>query len=310
MRSPLPAALLVSLVVALPASAQCFGPVCGWGFGGPGVHFGGWVRPVWGFGYGYSYSAVYYNPWVIAPPPVAIPLRPTPGVFTIPYDDTPLSGGVDLAELRKKLTRNQEAERQADAMAKAKVDAAVKAGEFVVFEPGKAPPKRAEVPPPQLPDSPKPAPPADPKAIARLYLQRGQSAFDAGELGRATERFAAAVAADPTLGDTHFNLAQVRIARGQYAEAMDAIREGVKRLPDWADARFRADELYLAHPKRQATDVADLKAAMEASPTDTTLAFLYAHHLWFAGDKAKAGELFRTLKDKVKDQEVLSPFVK
>lgn len=309
MRSPLPAALFVSLFAAPPASAQCFAPVCGWGFGGPSLHFGGWVRPVWGFSSGYSYSTVYYNPWVVAPPVVAVPLRPTPGVFTIPYDDAPVSGGVDLIELRKRLARDQEAERQDEAVAKARVAASVKAGEFVVFEPGKTP-KRAEVPPPQIPDAPKPAPPTDPKVIARLHLQRGHTAFDAGELGRATERFAAAVAADPTLGEAHFNLAQVRVARGQYAEAMDAIREGMKRVPDWADARFRASDLYLAQPKKLVTDVADLKAALDANPTDHTLAFLYAHHLWFAGDRAKAVELFRTLKDKVKENDVVGSFTR
>ncbi len=298
--------MLVSLIVALPASAQCFAPVCGWGFVGPGVHFGGWVRPVWGFGYGYSYSTVYYSPWVVAPPLVAMPLRPTPGVFTVPYDDTPTSGGVDLSALRQKLAREQEAEQRA----KANVAAAVKAGEFVVFEPGKPPPKRAEVPPPQVPDAPKPAIPTDPKALARWHLQRGHTAFDAGELGRATERFATAVAADPTLSEAHFKLVQVRIARGQYAEAMDAVRAGMKSVPGWVDSRFRADELYLANPKRLATDVADLKAAMDANPTDGTLAFLYAHHLWFSGDKAKAKELFGTLKDKVKEKDLVEAFTR
>ncbi len=297
MRTPIPAALLVSLVVALPSSAQCFTPVCGWGF----------ARPVWGYGfsYGYSYSAVYVNPWVIAPPLVAVPMRPTPGVFTIP-DDVPTSGGVDLLALRQKLAREQ----QADELAKANVAAAVRAGEFVVFEPGKAPPKRVEVPPPQVPDSPKPAPPTDPKSLARLHLQRGQAAFDAGELGRATERFATAVAADPTLGEAHFNLVQTRIARGQYAEAMDAVRAGIKSVPGWVDSRFRADDLYLANPKRLAADVADLKAAMDANPTDGTLAFLYAHHLWFGGERVKAKELFVTLKGKVKETELVQAFVK
>lgn len=295
-------AALVVLLGASSASAQCFAPGFGWGFGfaGPRAHFGVWggpvYPPVWGWGYGHTYSAVYVNPWAFAPPVMPVPLPPTPGVFTL--EDPPVTGGVDLVALRDKLAR----ERDAEQAKKAKVDAAVKNGEFVVFEPGKLPPKRADVPPAKIPDSP--------KAPAPSPLQQGQAAFDAGELGRATERFSAAVAAAPKLGDAHFQLAQVRMARGQYAEAVDAIRAGMKAVPDWANKPFRTSDLYLTQPKRFATDVADLKAATEANPADSTLAFLYAHHLWFSGEKPAAAELFRKLDGKVKDKELIAPFLK
>lgn len=295
-------AALVVLLAASSASAQCFAPGFGWGFGfsGPRAHFGVWGGPVYPpvWGYGYSYSAVYVSPWAFAPPVMPVPLSPTPGVFTL--EDPPVSGGVDLAALRDTLARAREAEQ----VKKAKVDAAVKNGEFVVFEPGKAlpPPKRAEVPPAKIPDARKPT--------EQSPLQQGQAAFDAGELGRATERFAAAAAADPKLGDAHFQQAQVRMARGQYAEAVDAIRAGMKAVPDWANKPFRTSDLYLAHPKRFAADVADLKAAAEANPGDSTLAFLYAHHLWFSGEKPAAVDLFRKLDGKVKDKELIAPFLK
>jgi thioredoxin-like negative regulator of GroEL len=100
------------------------------------------------------------------------------------------------------------------------------------------------------------------------------------------------------------------MARGQYAEAVDAIRTGIKSVPNWPEQKFRASDLYLANPKRLASDVADLKAAMAAAPTDSTLSFLYAHHLWFSGEKEKATELFAKLKDKVKEKELVEPFVK
>lgn len=320
MRSFLPTALLAALLAAPSASAQCLGPGCGWGygFGGPRVRAVVWGPPVvpvpWGISYGYAFSAPYFNPWVVVPPPLAIPLPPTPGVFSI-ADTMPTGGGVDLAALRQKLTDNRDAEQQAKRM-----DDAVKRGEFVVFEPGKPLPKRAEVPPAQIPDSPKKGevaapkadarPPADPTALAHFHLHRGQTAFDAGELGRATERFAAAVAADPKLGEGHFNLAQVRIARGQYAEAVEAIRTGMKNVPNWAAAPWSTSDLYLAQPKRRTADVDDLKAAVAAAPTDTTLQFLYAHHLWFSGEKAAAAELFRQLDVKVKEKELVQPFLK
>jgi thioredoxin-like negative regulator of GroEL len=179
--------------------------------------------------------------------------------------------------------------------------------------------KRPDVPPAKIPDSPRPAAavkpteprsPTDPAGLARFQLLKGQEAFDAGELGRATERLTAAVAADPTLAAAHFKLAQVRLARGQYAEAVDAIRDGMKNVADWPNAKVRVDTLYAMNPKRLAADVGDLKAALEAAPTDSTLTFLYAHHLWFSGDRATATELFRKLDGKVKEKELVEPFLK
>jgi cytochrome c-type biogenesis protein CcmH/NrfG len=312
MRTVAAAALVLAL--SAPASAQCFAPGFGWGFGfgGPRAYLNVWggpvlPPPVWGFGYGYSYSAVYVNPWVVAPPVMPVPLAPVPpGVFTI-ADDPPASGGVDLVALRQKLAREREDEITAEQRARAKVNAAVKNGELVVFEPGKPLAKRVEVPPAKVPDAP-PVVAAKPPGVN--HMQRGQAAFDAGELGRATEQFAAAVAADPKLGEAHFNLAQVRLARGQYAEAVDAIRTGMKNVPNWPEQKFRASDLYLTQPKRLAADVADLKAAMAAAPTDSTLSFLYAHHLWFSGEREKAGELFAKLNDKVKEKELVEPFTR
>ena len=189
-----------------------------------------------------------------------------------------------------------------DAVAKGRVEAAVKGGGLVVFEPGKPPPAKPAPPPARIPDAPpppaaKPAdkPPTDPAALAKYHLRRGQEAFDAGELGRATERLAAAVATDPKLSEAAFKLAQVRTARGQYAEAVDAIRGGMKANPDWAKTAFRPHDLYALRPQRQAADESELLAAHAAAPADPTLTFLAAHQKWCAGDRAAAGELFKAV---------------
>lgn len=308
------AALLIALATSAPASAQCFAPVCR-PFG-PGLSVNVWVGPRFPPAYYYGYTTTYWNAWV-APPVFAVPLAPPPpGVFEF-ADDVPTAGGVDLVALRRKLAGDRMADEQADRVAKARVDEATRKGEFVVFEPGKALAKRPDVPPAKLPDAPprpvaaKPQekPPTDPAGLARFQLLKGQEAFDAGELGRATERMTAAVAADPTLAAAHFKLTQVRLARGQYPEAMDAIRDGMKNVANWPNVRVRVDDLYALHPKRLAADVADLKAAVEASPTDSTLTFLYAHHLWFSGDRAAATELFRKLDGKVKEKGLVEAFL-
>ena len=297
-------AVLMVVLGATSSQAQCFGGYCR-PFAS-GVRVSVFAAPYFPPSYSYGYS--YYSWYTFAPPPVvAFPLAPPRGSFEF-ADDTPTGGGVDLAALRQKLAK----ERDAEERAKGRVDSAVKNGDLVVFEPGKPLPKRAEVPPVKIPDAPKVADklPVEPAALAKFHLRRGQEAFDAGEFGRATERFAAAVAANPKLSEAAFKLAQVRAARGQYAEAVDAIRDGMKANPDWASANFRPADLYALNPKRQATDVAELKAAWEAAPADTTLSFLLAHQTWFAGDHAGATELFRKLDGKVKERELVEPFLK
>lgn len=313
MRTIAPVAALFAAILAAPAPAQCFAPACRPLV--PAVRVGLWFGPAYPspyYAYGYGYSTVYWNTWV-APPVAAVPLPPSLGSFEF-ADDVPTAGGVDLAALRQKMARQQDDE----AKARGRVDDAVKRGDFVVFEPGKAVAKRPDVPPAKIPDAPaKPVPaksqekpPTEPAALARFQLLKGQEAFDAGELGRATERLAAAVAADPTLAAAHFKLAQVRVARGQYPEAMDAIRDGMKNVANWPNAAVRADDLYATNPKRQAADVADLKAALDAAPNDSTLTFLYAHQLWFSGDRAAATELFRKLEGKVKEKALVEAFLR
>lgn len=292
------AALLVTLLGSTPASAQCFGPICRpWG---TGVRLSFYVAPFYPpvVSYYSTWSTVYVGPRVI---PVPVP---------VPAEEPSFADGIDLAALRERLSREQADREIADRVARGRVDQAVKRGEFVVFEPGKELPKKPAAKPAAVPKPQAPQPPADPAALARFHLHRGQEAFDAGELGRATERLTAAVAADPTLGTAHFQLAQLRLARGQYADAVDAIRSGMKNVRDWANAPFRPNALYAIRPKEQAEDLADLKAALDANPADATLTFLYAHHLWFANDRDKATELFRKLKDRVSEPELVEPFLK
>ncbi len=284
MRFLLPALMLF----ALPAPAQWCPP----GYCPP---FG--VRPVF-FApvYGYSYSSFSWQ--IYGPPPVVLP----PRSFDF-ADDLP-RGGVDLAALRRKLSQEIDDETKA----KGRVEAAVNGGDLMVFEPGKPMAKKSEplnrIPDALPPPAAKPAekPPTDPAALAKFQMRRGQEAFDAGELGRATERFAAAVAADPKLSEAAFKLAQVRVARGQYAEAVDAIRAGMKANPDWVRQPFRPRELYALNPKREVADAADL----EAATADSAVLFLRAHQRWFGGDKPGAVELFKKLEGK----ELVEAFLK
>lgn len=270
------------ILTAPPLFAQGFCHPIGFRFWGPPV-----VPPLWWWG----------PPVIVVPPPVVFVPQPALGFFPA----EPLAA-----------SRAEDDER----WAAVRVDAAVKRGDLLVVEPNgggiklagaikPALPKPAELPRPNLiPDLPK-----DPAELAAFHVCRAKQAFEAGELGRATERLQAAIAAKPNLPRPHFLLAQVWAARGRYAEAMTAIRAGLKLDPNWPDAKFTPAEFYGTGVGRMATDWADLRAALAASPDDPTLVFLVGYHRWFTGERAEAVELFRRVKAEAKDAAAVEPFL-
>ena len=151
--------------------------------------------------------------------------------------------------------------------------------------------------------------PKDPKQAAVFHVTTARTAFAAEEYGRATERLADAIAADPADPLAYFLLAQVRTARGEYAEAVTAIRDGMKRAPDWPATGFRIRELYGKNPRRFDEHLVELRRASDARPDDATLAFLMGYHLWFLGERGDAAKLFRKAVGKVKDGGVIDRFL-
>ena len=199
-----------------------------------------------------------------------------------------------------------------DPFAGAKTEAAAERGEFVVIrprKPGEAPPP-APPPPPKRIVRPPEGPPADPKLRAAYEITQAKEAFVAGQYGRALERLADAVMAEPTNPRPHFLIAQCRVARSEYAEAVAAIRDGMTLAPDWPTKAFELREFYgLAAPAFD-EHLTELKAAAKADPGDATLAFLVGYHLWFLGDKPEAEKLFRDAVKQVRDTMVIDAFLK
>lgn len=271
------------ILAAPPLYAQGFCHPIGFRFWGPPV-----VPPLWGWG----------PPVVMLPPPIVVVPQP---VFAF-----------GLADLRRPVRDAEDDER----WAAVRVDAAVKRGDLLVVEPNgggiklagavkPVPPRPADLPRPNL----IPDPPKEPAELAAFHISRAKQAFEAGELGRATERLLAAVAAKPDLPRPHFLLAQVWTARGRYAEAVAAIRDGLKHDPNWPDAKFTPAEFYGNGVDRMATDWADLRAALAAAPDDPALLFLVGYHRWCTGERAESIELFRRVKAGAKDASAVDPFL-
>lgn len=260
---------------AVPADAQ---------FGRPVV-----VGYVNGFGWGGS-------PYrLVVPPPVVIVVRPAPP--------------------RREELRDPEPPRtdpRETAAAEARVAAAVGNGELLVIKPGKpvaCGPERIAPPPVMVGpavtlDGPKL--PADRNARAAFRMAAGRAAFAADEYGRAADQFRAAATTDPL---AFFLLAQAHTSRGEYAEAVAAIRNGMRAAPDWPATRFRVTDLYGDRRGRLADHLAALRAAAEARPADPSARFLYAYHLWFAGERGAATTAFRALSPLVKDNALIERFL-
>lgn len=274
-------AVIAVLAVTSPVVAQGFCPPVGFvrplPFAHPAIYPWGWGGPLW-------------PPVVVVPQPVIV-AAPVPG-FAVPRWD------LELLDFRTP---------EDPRLAGARVDAAVRHGDLLVVEPKGNGIKLAgglrPAPKPEPVMKPKLDPPIDP-------VDRAKAAFAAGELGLATEQLNAATATQPNAPLPHFLLAQVRTARGEYAEAVSALRDGLRLDPDWPTSRFRIADLYGGKVDRLRADLAELDAALTATPDDPTLLFLTAYHLWFNGGRPEALRRFRTAAARVKDAGPIDPFLR
>jgi hypothetical protein len=242
-------------------------------------------------------------PVVVVPPPVVFAANPEPG-------DPPPPAAV----------------RQPGPVPLAK------RGDFVVFRPNKDPlvrppadegvivPKLDRVAPPPPPfkfdplekrdhavkvDRPDP----DPATESARQMKLARAAFAAEQYGAAADHLDAAAKARPDDALPHFLKAQVRFAAGRYAEAVAAVRDGMKLAPDWPAGTFRAKELYGPAEARFDQHLADLAGAAEANPDEPGLTFLLGYQFWFGGDRAAAAKLFRTAAGRVKDPALVDRFL-
>ncbi|HJZ57350.1 MAG TPA: hypothetical protein VKE74_20445, partial [Gemmataceae bacterium] len=151
---------------------------------------------------------------------------------------------------------------------------------------------------------------ADPdREFARL-VRLGREAFAAEEYGRAVGLFDQAAKVKPADPLPQFLKAQSQVAAGHYAEAVAAVREGMKLAPDWPASGFRPRDLYGTTPDRFDVHITALRKALAENPGDPTLQFLLGYELWFGGNRAEATELFRAADRGAKGNPLIGRFLK
>jgi len=146
-------------------------------------------------------------------------------------------------------------------------------------------------------------------ARSNQLMTVGDRLFRAGNLKRAEERYQQALRAAPDLAAPHVRLAQIAIARGNYAEAADRLRQAETTQPGWIITAPDIQSIY-AEPTAFAQTVTRLESYLQLHPDDRD-AWLVLGAQWFlSGRTAKSADVFRRLNDpKRKSDVALSAFL-
>lgn len=141
-----------------------------------------------------------------------------------------------------------------------------------------------------------PAPEVPPKisnptarATAWKFVEYGDKQFKQGDYRDAADRYRKAESQAPEIPDIHFRLGFAQMGAGRYADAVAAMREGLRLKPNWPDSGFVLEELYPT-PEAKRNVFRQLHAHLNENPTDADAQFLLAVMQHFDG-QTEAAEL-------------------
>ena len=143
---------------------------------------------------------------------------------------------------------------------------------------------------------------ADPARAAQLLIV-GDRLLRAGNLKKAEERYLQAMRAAPDLAAPRVRLAQVAIARGNFAEAAGRLREAETAEPGWIVTAPDIQAIF-GEPTDFTRQVAKLESHVQTHPDDRD-AWLVLGAEWFlSGRTAKAADVFKRLEDPARKSDV------
>jgi hypothetical protein len=133
-------------------------------------------------------------------------------------------------------------------------------------------------------------------ARAGQLVTIGDRLFRAGNLKKAEERYHQALRTAPDLAAPRVRLAQVALARSNYADAASRLRDAETAEPGWLITAPDIQALY-GEPNEFARTISRLEAHLQAHPGDRD-AWLVLGAEWFlSGRTAKAADVFKRLND-------------
>jgi len=127
--------------------------------------------------------------------------------------------------------------------------------------------------------------------------------FRAGNLKKAEERYQQAMRAAPDLAAPRIRLAQVALARGNYTEAANRLREAETAEPGWIITAPDIQSIY-GEPAEFSRNLSRLESYLQVHPDDRD-AWLVLGAQWFlTGRTAKAADVFKRLDDPKRKPDV------
>jgi hypothetical protein len=143
---------------------------------------------------------------------------------------------------------------------------------------------------------------ADPARAAQL-ITVGDRLLRAGNLKKAEERYTQAMRAAPDLAAPRVRLAQVAMARGNFAEAASRLREAETAEPGWIVTAPDIQAIF-GEPTDFTRQIAKLESHVQTHPDDRD-AWLVLGAEWFlSGRTAKAADVFKRLHDPARKSDV------
>ncbi len=143
---------------------------------------------------------------------------------------------------------------------------------------------------------------------AQQLMTYGDRLFRADNRTRAVERYEQAIDADPSDADPRLRLAQVAVARGDYTEAANRLREAQTAEPDWLLKNpFDVQALY-GEPGDFGAMLGALESHLTTHPGDRDAWLVLGAQLFLSGRTGRAADVFLRLTDR-KPDPTLSAFL-
>jgi tetratricopeptide (TPR) repeat protein len=137
--------------------------------------------------------------------------------------------------------------------------------------------------------------------VAEL-VKVGDRLFRAASLKRAEDRYQEAARIDSGQALPYVRLAQVAVKRGQYAEAVNQLRQAQTADPEWAKNGAAHDVQNLfGEPAEFAAELAKLETNLQANPSDRDLWLVLGTELFLTGRTQRALDVFVRLTDREPD---------
>ncbi len=132
---------------------------------------------------------------------------------------------------------------------------------------------------------------------AEQFVIFGDRHFKNGDRGPSRRRYLDALRAAPLAAIPRIRLAQIEIARGDYGNAAELLREAIIAEPDWLEQAGDIQAIY-GEPSEFHTMLEDLEAHLQGTPNDRDAWLVLATQLYLSGRTERAKDILVRLNDR------------